>query len=273
MDHAEAAPRVADLALEPARLAAFDTDMSPEGIALRAHVAGCPACGIELRTWRSTWALLVDDDHAAVDRMEAPGSLRAETLAAIAADSGASSGATSGATRSASIVAPPPVMVPSARTRWRRMPWLLAAAALVIAIGAAGLGLDRAAQLDRVRGENAGLGAATIAMSRVLATDTHWTTSLRTADGRADGTVAWTADQIVVVAADLPSLPSGGSYRCWVEQAGVRTSIGAMAVSGSTGFWSAPMDGWGPLMAKGAQFGVSILSADGSSTPVLVGTL
>lgn len=264
MDHADGARRLADLALEPARLGAFDTDPSPESVALRAHVADCPTCRRELQQWRATWGLLATLDRDAGDRPVASDVLRAKTLAAVAA---AAADAAPGRPADQSVV-----VLPKPRAHWQRTSWLVAAAALVVAVGAAGFGLDRAAQLERVRTETAGLGAATTAMSQVLATDVHWTTSLRTADGAADGTVAWTADQIVVIA-DLPSLPAGARYRCWVDQAGARTSIGSMAMTGSTGYWSAPMDGWGQLMATGAQFGVSIVSADGSSTSVLVGTL
>jgi hypothetical protein len=256
MDHADATARLADLALEPARLAALDTDDSAEATSLRAHIAGCRRCASEREAWTATWSAMTIGGQEPDDAPTAPASLRMSTLAAVAAEVRGAAEAT---------------RVPG-RSRWRAAPWLVAAAALVIAVGAAGVGLDRTSQLDRVRAETAGLARATTALGQVLAEKIHWTTSLNAADGRAAGTVAWTAESIVVVA-DLPSLPAGGSYRCWVEQNGVRTPIGAMALSGSTGYWSAPMDGWGPLMGPGARFGVSIISADGSSTPVLSGTI
>ena len=68
MDHAEAHERIADLALEPGRLADLANDASLEAAALLAHVDDCQACATELDAWRRT-------QEAISSTMEAGGSL------------------------------------------------------------------------------------------------------------------------------------------------------------------------------------------------------
>ncbi len=151
---------------------------------------------------------------------------------------------------------------------------MAAAAALMIALGAGSLAWTRTRDLDRAQTQNAGLTATMASLDRVLATPVHWTTTLRTADGTAGGTVAWTASEIAVITSVLPAPPSGRSYRCWVERDGVRTPIGPMWFSGSTGYWAGDMGGWADLLSPGARFGVSVTPDDGGpGTLVLVGAL
>lgn len=284
MHHAEAKERLADLALEPARLAGLELDLSPDAAALHAHLAACPACAADLEAWRRTWrqvraafpeeaggiAAALDGDAGPIT---APGSLRARTLAAVAADAGMGRGGERTST-AAAHVAPGARSAPKASAvRGRRwLPWLAAAAALVIAVGAGTLAWSRSAELDQARSETAALAASTATLDRVLAAPVHWVTTLRASDGSAAGTVAWTPTELAVVTTALPGPSAGEVYRCWVERDGVRTPVGAMSFSGSTGHWAGPMDGWADAFAPGATFGVSLVSADGS-TPVLVGQL
>lgn len=127
---------------------------------------------------------------------------------------------------------------------------------------------------DSSQAENAGLAATIATLDRVLATPGRWTVTLRTPDGVAGGTMAWSGSEIAVIATALPIPADGQSYRCWVERDGVRTPIGPMWLSGSTGYWAGPIGGWSALLTPGSRVGVSLVPAgDGPATPVLVGTL
>jgi hypothetical protein len=294
MHHAEAHERLADLALEPGRLARLDDDRSPEAAALRTHLAACERCATDLAGWRRTWAEVgravgggtapaaearrpaahdwVGPD---LDPSRAPESLRARTMAAIAAE-GRSPGAPG------QPVSPPsqpalPIRLSSSgparihSPRW--LPWLAAAAALLIAVGAGTLGLVRSSELDQARAQGAELTAVASTLNRVLADPEHWTATLRAADGTVGGTLAWSSSDMVVIATGLPTPGARQGYRCWVEQDGVRTPIGSMSFSGSTGYWAGGMTGWTGALASGARFGVSLVPDGGEGTPVLIGEL
>lgn len=253
MDHAEAIERLADLALEPGLMAGLDEDPSAVSMALRAHVAACEPCALELAAWRRTWSAL---DGRGVDDPDLGGprpSLRERTLLAVAADGRALP--RGGGSR-----------------RGRMVPWLAVAAAVAMAVGAAGLGVLQGREADRVRSENAGLAATASALGEILTDPAHRVASLRAVDGSAEGTVAWTDDEIAVVASGLPALAPGRTYRCWVEYDGERTPVGPMALSGSTGYWVGSTDGYRRLIVPGGTFGVSIVSEDGEAIPVLVGS-
>lgn len=303
MRHAEAQERLSELVLEPGRLARLGDDPSPEAGALRGHLAECRACSDDLAGWRRTWAQVGaaleapgatefdtgggDATADASEVLRAPASLRAKTLARIAA-AGApggelerqdtSSGEGAGRSRSAGPATSSAGRSAqgsrqgSRRRRWT--PWVAMAAALVIALGAGSLAWTRTRDLDRAQAENAGLAATMANLDRVLGTPVHWTVTLRTPDGVAGGTVAWSGSEIAVITTALPSPAGGQSYGCWVERDGVRTPVGPMWFSGSTGYWAGPVDGWATLLSPGATFGVSVVPAGGGpATPVLVGTL
>ncbi len=288
MQHAESVERLADLALEPGRLARLESDGSPEMVALRSHLASCDRCATELAGWRRTWAQIglarsAPGESGDVARavpgasgspengaefLPAPESLRSATRAAIDAERDSPAQGQSGPS-----IRRPADPAPRAAARRPSAPWLGVAAALVVALGAGTLALNRSAELDRVRAENVALASTTATLDRVLATPIHWVVTLRAPDATAGGTVAWTTSEIAVITTAVPPPAKGQSYRCWVERDGVRTPVGPMSFSGSTGYWAGPMDGWGDLLSPGAQFGVSLMSEDGRATPVLTGSL
>src|SRR5215510_11551891 len=58
MDHAEAHERIADLALEPGRLAGLQTSAADDDAALREHIRTCARCQAELDDWATFQASL-----------------------------------------------------------------------------------------------------------------------------------------------------------------------------------------------------------------------
>lgn len=287
MQHAEAQERLSDLVLEPSRLARLGDDPSSEAEALRGHLAECEVCSADLAAWRRTWAqvgAVLDAPMGAAgdagsrapaseapETVRLPAALRARTLARIAAEGTVRAGQSG--TRAAQ--GPQDASGPDSRRAPRRRrwaPWLAMAAALVIALGAGSMAWSQTRDLDRAQVENAGLSATMASLDRVLATPVHWTVPLRMPDGEAGGTMAWSGSEIAVITTALPSPVDGQSYRCWVERDGVRTPIGPMWFSGSTGYWAGPVGGWAALLAPGSRVGVSLVPGDGGpATQVLVG--
>ncbi len=261
MDHAEAHELLADLAFEPARLRALESDASPEAAPLRAHVDLCETCAQEVAAWRRTWVSFADARASArpsdFDMLKAPAGIRARVMEA--------------------VVTAPPVVPVGASRRWaasRRLPWLAVAAALVVALGAGSLAWIRTAELGQAQTEAAELASVAATMDRVLADPVHWITPLQTADGAPGGTLVWSNTEIAVVTSALPTPEPGQTYRCWVEHDGKRTPIGAMDFTGGTGYWVGSMSGWGGLLEPGARFGVSLVPASGGGgAPVLIGSI
>jgi hypothetical protein len=222
------------------------------------------------RTWSAMTARGADGEAGVAP----PPALRERTLAAVAAGGAVGTAQAATAADEAGDTDVPAPRAAAAIPGGRRLgPWLAVAAAVAVAVGIAGLGLLQARDADRVRAENAALSATTAAMGEVLADPGHRVAGLRAADGSLGGTVAWTDDEVVVVAPGLPALEPGQAYRCWVERDGVRTPIGSMALSGSTGHWVGSGYGSRDLLPAGGRFGVSVVSEDGASTPVLIGEL
>jgi hypothetical protein len=263
MEHAEAHELLADQALEPSRLTGLTADVSAETESLRIHVAGCATCTAEIVAWRRTWLAFGDargaGESSRAEPLHASASLRAATLAAIAAPS---------------VVAAGPA---AASRRWsapRSLLWLAVAAALVVAIGAGGLAWVRTTELDRARAESAELASVAATMDRVLAAPVHWITPLATVDGAPGGTLAWSNTEIVVISEVLPVPEPGQTYRCWVERAGKRTPIGSMEFTRGTGYWAGSMTGWDGLLTHGARFGISLVpGSGGEGAPVLIGSI
>ncbi len=251
MDHAEVRERLADLALEPARLWGLEDDGSPDGVALREHLDACEACHAELVAIRRTDGAL-RDALAAGEEAEPPAALRAPPgLRASVLDASA-----------------------IRRSPRPRLPLALAAA-LVLALTSGGFLLQRSAQLDVASTELAGLSSATAALDRILADPDHRVVTLRAADGMAGGTVAWDGSEVVVLATSLTRPTDGRIYRCWVEEGGDRSGVGTMWFSGSTAYWAGTLDEWGAALGPGSRFGVSLIqpAGGGEPLPVLVGDL
>jgi len=252
MDHAEAHERLADLALESEGLTALERDPSPDAARLRAHLASCDECQAEMESLRWTDAALRDafaanpEDSPPVV-VQAPSGLRARVLAAAAGDS-----------------------VPPARSSSTRWTWLALAAALVVAVGAGGFLVQRAAELEAARAEVAALNSMASTLDRVLADPKHVIVALRTADGTPGGAIAWNRTEVVVLATTLARPTEGREYRCWVEEAGERWGVGTMSFGGSTAYWAGTLEEWNASFAPGSRFGVSLVPPPGGGDPLPV---
>lgn len=262
MHHAEAHERLSDLSLEPSRLARLEADRDPETEGLRQHIALCECCTADLAGWRRTWAetSAALDGEPRLDLLRAPAGLRDRILSAA---------------RAAPAAMPARLRSDAIRraVASRGLPWLLAAAAVVVAVVAGAASLARTDDVGALRAQTAQLEAVAATFDRVLAAPKHWAVTLRTADGIAGGTLAWSVSDIVVVTTGVPAPGSGQAYRCWVESNGVRTPMGTMSFAGATGFWVGSMYAWSETIGPGARYGVSLVPDGAPGTPVLIGSL
>src|SRR4051794_27383689 len=147
MDHAAAHERIEDLLLEPARLRGLASSTAPDDVALREHVAGCPACAADLDSWRqmqlAVAAAIPADDPAALaaalDPVELPPSLRARVLASIHDTDRFDERQPVAAVPVAGPAAAPaaaPISISAERQRRRLAPLLALAASFVLVVGA-----------------------------------------------------------------------------------------------------------------------------------------
>jgi hypothetical protein len=242
MDHGTAHERIEDLLLDPARFAALEASGAADDVALREHLAGCPACQADLDGWARLQAALADavpgsivEASASIQPVELPPSLRARVLASV---------------RSASAEAPlAPISMAGERRRWAafgapRSAWLGLAAALVVLVIGAGLLVQQAGQLSTAQEEAEGLTAAVAAIDRVLSEPGHRVAALTTPQGAAGGSISWTRHDLVVLASALPAPKPGEVYRCWLNNDGQGWAIGKMYFAGNTAYWVGSLDEW-----------------------------
>lgn len=279
MDHAEAHERLADIALEPASLELSSTEAELDP--LRSHIDGCASCRADLAAWRTTHDAIDDAlaradggrgrlaDLAAEPSIVSPASLRA-AIARIP-ESGED---VPGATVVASRTAGDRRQVAPIRSRWRRGAALVA----VLAVLVAGVALlrDQSARLDAAVAETRELTSVTAVLGRVLSDPAHHVVSLASADGTANGSVAWSGHDLAVMTRALERPPAGQTWRCWIERDGVRSPVGEMWFAGDLAYWTGSLDDWATIsLDDGGRFGVSLEPAPGGGhgQPVLVADL
>ncbi len=257
MDHGTAHERIEDLLLDPARLGALERSEAPEDVALRSHLAGCPACQADLDGWARLQSALSDAlpgtataASAAVQPLDLPPSLRTRVL---------------GSVRSASAEASlAPIPMAGGRRRWAlfRAPpgaWLGLAAALVVLVVGAGVLVDQAGKLSIAQDEAQGLAAAVAAVDRVLSEPAHRIVALTTPDGAAGGSISWTRHDLVVLSTALTAPKPGEVYRCWLSSNGKGWAVGKMDFAGSTAYWVGSLDEWASFeIGPTTRFRVSI---------------
>jgi hypothetical protein len=236
MDHAAAHERIEDLLLDPRRLADLERSSAPDDVALREHVAGCPACRADLDAWRSVEQAIASslprsasEAAAATEPTELPPSLRAWVLEKARSEPRAPRSSDSAPSRRAG----------------RLVPLLAMAAALILLVGgSAVVVLDQAAKRAAAEAETAALTTLMAAVDRVLATPAHKVVQLNRPDGTSAGSISWSRHDWVVITTALARPPAGSSYVCWLVEDDSAQVIGEMQFAGDTAFWAASVDKW-----------------------------
>jgi hypothetical protein len=255
MDHAAAHERIEDLLLEPARLAGLERSTASEDVALREHLAGCPACRADLDGWRRLQRGLagalpgsIDPARASVEPVELPPSLRASVLSAVR-----------GTEREHG-----PVAMASLRSRRRIATWVGLAASIIVLSGAALITVDQVARRSTAEVEARALSSALAAVDRVLGAPSHRVVGLRSTDGASAGTISWSSHDLVVLTTALAAPPNEKRYRCWLEEGGGSVPVGWMYFSGGTAYWIGSLDEWATFqIGPGTRFVVTLEPASG----------
>jgi len=260
MDHAEAHERIADLALEPDRLADLASSSADGDQALREHIRTCSRCQAALADWRtfqrSLSAAMAGNVREQLEPIIPPAALRGKVLAAAHAEP-----------RPAQPAQPADNVVDLNSRRRRIAPTALLALAAVLALVAVGLGAlfvrDQSAELETAQIEHQWLSETVAAMNRILVTPDHHTVSLATAAGSPAGTLAWSRHDLVVLSRGLAQPPAGQVYRCWLNYDGHDTPMGWMWFVDGNAFWTSSTNDWASIdLNPDKQFLVTLESTD-----------
>jgi len=261
MDHAEAHERIADLALEPSRLAGLMMSTASEDAALREHVFACPECRADLREWddfqSSLGDALTDNRREQLEPIAPPADLRRRVLSAAHDDP-----------RPAPTPASEPDNVVELNRRRRPISRAgLLALAAVFALVAVGLGIvfvrDQSSRLEASQLEHHWLTETVAALNRILLTPDHHVVALATADGTAAGTLAWSRHDLVVMSGGLARPANGQVYRCWLNYDGKDTPMGWMWFVDGNAFWTSTTSDWAAIdLNPEKQFLVTLESTD-----------
>ena len=275
MDHAAAHERIADLLLEPARLAGLDHSADPDDVALRQHLATCQGCRSDVESWRrlsrAVGQALPPDTAAAAEAVEpidAPPSLRARVIGAV------HDAAQEGAAREGGVgIATAPVPLQARRAgnaerRARRVaPWLGLAASLAVIIGASWITLDQVRLRGAAEAEATALTNIVAAVDRVLASP-HRIVELRRPDGATAGSISWSRHDWVVLTTALTEPPADQRYKCWLVEADRSVMVGQMFFAGGTAYWVGSLDEWATWeIGPETQFVVTLEAADAQDRP------
>ncbi len=257
MDHAAAHERIEDLLLEPTRLRALDGSPAPEDVALREHVAGCPACRADLEAWERLQRQLTDalprsaiEATTAVEPTELPPSLRARVVSAVRSTDRALG----------------PIVMARARSRRAVATWVGLAASIVLLSGATVITADQVARRAAAEAEAQELSGAIATVERILATPNHRAVELTTIAGAPAGSITWSRHDWVVLTSALPEPAGGQRYRCWLEDGGESVAVGYMEFAGTTAYWAETLEDWATWeIGPDTQFVVTLEEA-GSQT-------
>ncbi|MDQ3856395.1 MAG: anti-sigma factor [Chloroflexota bacterium] len=171
----------------------------PDAEAVRQHVSRCAACSSEAGAYSRT----TDALNLAVEPVELPQGFHSRLLAR--------------------ATAPDDVITfPTApKRRPARLPWALAAACLLLALG---LGAWSWRLNTQVRAERAYIAYMAQFIARPDVSATRMTASSATTQGRLYATAK--GDRAMLVLADLPALPRGKVYQIWLNAPGVKDTAG-----------------------------------------------
>lgn len=281
MDHTEVRAILEDAAIEPDGLDRLMAGDTPTAALIASHLAGCPDCAEELSRLHRSVDLIRPSLRAVP-----PPELRERTLAYVAAV-GRPRGATAepvpaaanGAARSVvpAAVTVMPLARPRPANRRRLATYAAMAAALIVAVSGTAfiVNANRDPAIRTLSAEVEALGDVARWTARIDAQPDGRRVALASVDGSsAAGSLVYSAasTEFVVIADGLIPQP-GKEFRCWVEVAGTRTTVGRMFFGGTLAYWVGDVKSIAGL-APGATFGVSLvdLGQPGTpGTPVLAG--
>jgi hypothetical protein len=267
MDHAEAHERIADLAIEPGRLAALRSSPSRDDTELLAHVASCRTCQAELDAWSGVQELVAGSlargdgpaSRAAavhIEPIRVPDDLRARVLAIPRTDRTATDSARPSA---AGAIRARRLPIPRIGLPGRPLQAMLGLAAVVVLVVGASILRDQANRLEAAQNEQRALSGVMAALDRLLTSPNHEVAVLRASNGAAAGSVSWSGHDIVVLTTALQPPPAGQVYRCWLREGDRRTPIGRMDFADGTAYWSGSLDDWATVsITSSSELGVSL---------------
>jgi len=273
MDHDATREQLDLAAAEPDgldRLMAGDTATAQ---AVAGHLAGCPSCTDELDRLARAASLI-----RAVVREAPPADLRERTLAAVrtaGVPRGPARLATGSATRASSL------RWASGASRGRAVLGWVATLAAAVSLSVLATSQIVGSRVDeRLAAYEDTVGAlqqVAISTLQVTGEPDARHVALAGASATQTGSLVFspTTSELVVVATGLTPPPEGQEYRCWVEQAGDRESVGKMFFSDDLAYWIGPVPAVEGLVGD-ATFGVTLVDLTDGGAPnrdVLVGGL
>lgn len=201
---------------------AYALDALPEEEAreFRLHLAQCEACAQEVKELRRTAARLA----LAVAEVP-PAGLRERVMAALPE------------VRQLPPLSREAAVVPGAARRWRqRLPYLTAAACLVIAVVAGGLAVDARQQADRQRAQSIAAEQQATWLSVLLAApDASFHTAVLKGGGSGTVVVSRRLGHAALIYHGLPRLRGERTYELWYSRGGTMVPAGLFSVDRSSG--------------------------------------
>ncbi len=256
IDHAAAHERIADLALEPGRLAALEASPDPIDRALVDHAAGCDECRAEIEAWRRTQTLVAlgvagaAAENPAIAPIRAPEAVRDAVLARVGTERAIGAGQAGSHGR-------------RLRLGWGRRNLLGMAAAVVLVVLAGGLIADQVRRLDDLSTQARRMQYVVRVVDRVMADTAHRIVDLREPDGTRAGSVSWSSHDFVVLTTGLAPPADDQLYRCWLADGGPGWAVGEMYFVEQTGYWVGELDEWATFeIGPDTIFRVSLEPAD-----------
>jgi hypothetical protein len=145
--------------------------------------------------------------------------------------------------------------------------WRLAAAALVVGVLGAGLGMWLGRISAPADSDMRELTAAMAMMADLAGQPGTTEMVLRDATGNSGGValISTETHEVAVLTSQLPALAQG-EYACWFERAGQRTWIGPMHSGEGVGYWAGDMDD-----ASQMEPGDRIVVAPSETAPEILG--
>lgn len=250
MDHAEVLDRLDAAFVGPGKLWSIDEDRTDEGVALRGHLAACPACRTEHEALLATAAALA---AGAPESLRPPDGARERMLDRVR-ELGTPRGGGRSATPAARII---PLR---RRPRAGVLAGLAAAAVIVLLIAGAALGRLVVPGGEAAQDEVTQLVAAASKMDAVLGQPDHRQARLATRSATDGGSVLVSADRhwLVVVSSALASPPQDHWYGCYLERDGQRYQLGWMQFAERLAYWAGPVEGPPDLGRPGDRFVVMV---------------